>query len=195
MASTRTHEIEADLERTRRHLDETLFRLKEQLSPGQLVDQAVGLMRERRGDAYLRRLGETVRDNPIPVMLLAVSLAWLMVASSRRHDRETAIPRRRALVPRETAPGVLQEPAGATVRGARPAPVQVQPDAGPAEPVRAPERTGDPARVSAAGEVRGMETGEVRHRSPVAAAAGVTPVPPATPPRPTSPIRTEEKVS
>jgi gas vesicle protein len=73
-------EIEADIARTRAEMDETLAALERKLSPGELVDKALGYMGGPR--EFYENLGDTVRDYPVPVTLVGIGLAWLMAAQS-----------------------------------------------------------------------------------------------------------------
>lgn len=75
-------EIEDDIARTRAEMDETLAALERKLSPGELVDKALGYMGGPR--EFYDNLGYTVRDYPVPTTLVGIGLAWLMAASSGR---------------------------------------------------------------------------------------------------------------
>ncbi len=48
------------------------------LSPGRMVDEALVYAREAGVADFGRNLGRSVRDNPLPVALVGVGLAWLM---------------------------------------------------------------------------------------------------------------------
>jgi len=74
--------IERDLAETRARLGYYLDELTRRLSPGQLVDQGVAYLRDGQGAAFARNLGTQVRDNPLPVTLSALGLAWLAASSS-----------------------------------------------------------------------------------------------------------------
>lgn len=76
-------QIEREIDQTRREISHTIDALTEKLSPGQLLDQALGYVKEG-GGAFVGNLGRSVRDNPVPVTLLGVGLAWLMM-SGRSH--------------------------------------------------------------------------------------------------------------
>src|SRR3712207_1154829 len=84
--STDTRHIERELEDTRSRLDATIDALQQKLSPGQMVDQAVTYFKEGGGVEFTHNLGRTVRDNPLPVLLIGASIAWLAVSgtTSRR---------------------------------------------------------------------------------------------------------------
>lgn len=84
--SVDTTRIERDLESTRARLDATIDALQQKLSPGQAVDQFITYLRDGGGAEFGRNLMRTVRDNPVPVALIGVGVAWLMVGSTRRHN-------------------------------------------------------------------------------------------------------------
>ena len=71
-----------EIEQTREEIDRTLLTLEDKLSPRELWDQAIrwsGGAKE-----FSENLGRTIRDNPIPATLLAISLIWLMIAGTSR---------------------------------------------------------------------------------------------------------------
>lgn len=72
-------EIEREVEDTRDRVRETLGELREKMSPGQMVDQVFDLARNSGGGDFTRNLGRTIRDNPVPVMLIGAGIAWLMM--------------------------------------------------------------------------------------------------------------------
>lgn len=74
-------EIERDIDRTRARLGRTVDRLEQRLSPGELVDQLLGTAREQGGE-FAANLGRSVRNNPMPVILTGVGLAWMMASSN-----------------------------------------------------------------------------------------------------------------
>jgi gas vesicle protein len=82
--SAETSRIERDLEHTRARLDATLDALQQKLSPGQMVDEAMTWFKSGSGAEFGRNLGGNVRDNPLPIALIGVGVAWLMVSASRR---------------------------------------------------------------------------------------------------------------
>ncbi|MEO8715593.1 MAG: DUF3618 domain-containing protein [Acetobacteraceae bacterium] len=70
--------IERDLNSTRARLDSRLSELASRLSPGQILDEGLDLLRTREGVDFTRNLSGAVRERPIPVALVGVGLAWLM---------------------------------------------------------------------------------------------------------------------
>lgn len=81
MTSTSDHrsarEIEADLERERAGLADTLDELQDRVSIDRLSREALGLIRSNAG-SYARSLDEAVRANPIALAVTAAGLAWLV---------------------------------------------------------------------------------------------------------------------
>lgn len=87
--------IERELAETRARLDVRLEELERRLSPGQLVDRGLDYLRHGQGAAFARNLGAEVRDNPLPVAVTSIGLAWLMSASAlswNRHDDASRVP-------------------------------------------------------------------------------------------------------
>lgn len=79
-------EIERDIQRTRSEMDDTIDRLSEKLSPGNLLDSALGAFRRidtpSKGDvkSSLKESGqsltEVVKEHPAPFALCAAGLLW-----------------------------------------------------------------------------------------------------------------------
>lgn len=80
--SMETDRIEADLNQSRHRLNDTLNALGDKLSPGQMVDEVLGLAQGQAGQ-FAAKLGSQVRDNPMPTILIAAGIAWLML--NNRH--------------------------------------------------------------------------------------------------------------
>jgi hypothetical protein len=74
--------LEREIDQTRADMDQTLGALERKFSPGQLLDQAMSFAKEHGGD-FATNLSQSVRENPMPALLTAVGIAW-MVASSNR---------------------------------------------------------------------------------------------------------------
>ena len=76
--SRRPHEIQAEIERTRREMDGTLNAIEHRLTPGQLYDQGMHYLRNNGGTEFVTNLGNQAKRNPMPVALVGIGLAWLM---------------------------------------------------------------------------------------------------------------------
>jgi len=86
-----TSEIERDIARTRAEMSETIDAIQQRLSPGQMFEQLLHYFSSGSGrsfadgaGAFARNMGRTIRDNPVPVALVATGLAWLMVSRGRQ---------------------------------------------------------------------------------------------------------------
>jgi hypothetical protein len=105
--------LERDVESSREKLDGTLAELQSRLNPSSLAEELTGT-RDPAGAAALtaERLSETVRANPLPVLLIGAGLAFLAFATMRQ-----AAERRRLRVLSEEA---LKAPSDATLPGNHP---------------------------------------------------------------------------
>ncbi len=72
-------EIRAEIERTRAEMHDTVDQLEARISPGQLLDEVWGRFRQNG----VGGLGDVVRDNPVPLALMGLGVAWLAVTSGR----------------------------------------------------------------------------------------------------------------
>ena len=78
-------EIEADIRRTRAEMDETFDALGDRLHPDYLKEQAKDALRDTARDAGSSMI-DTLRDNPIPSLIAALSVGWL-IAKGGKDDR------------------------------------------------------------------------------------------------------------
>ena len=78
-----SQQIQADIERRRGELDRTLTLLERQLQPRRLVDQGIDYLRDNGASEYLSNLGRATREQPLPLALVGVGLAWLMMTNGR----------------------------------------------------------------------------------------------------------------
>jgi gas vesicle protein len=102
-------EIEREVEETRARLTGTVEQIKERVSPNQVAEQAMDWLRGSGGKEFLGNLGTAVRDNPVPIMLVAAGIGWLALSGNRRGSttsRYEAAPRLRepAAYPGESYP-------------------------------------------------------------------------------------------
>jgi ElaB/YqjD/DUF883 family membrane-anchored ribosome-binding protein len=120
---TSSAQLEQEAEQTRAQLARTLDELRERITPGQLVDQAVDYAKDSGGGVFVRNLGNQMTANPLPVALIGAGVAWLMLSNGTRSARssrvkEGAIDRaRRAAIDTaarmaDTAPGAASQVAG-----------------------------------------------------------------------------------
>jgi hypothetical protein len=76
-------EIEHDIDDTRAEVQATLEALEHKLSPNRLLDMTLGRVREHGGE-FAGNLGHAVKENPLPLLLTSIGIAWMMMSS--RHD-------------------------------------------------------------------------------------------------------------
>jgi ElaB/YqjD/DUF883 family membrane-anchored ribosome-binding protein len=81
-----TAQLEREAEQARADLTATLDALRSRLTPGQLLDDFVDSARDGAPGRFVHNLGRNVQENPLPLALVGVGLAWTMVstAMSRR---------------------------------------------------------------------------------------------------------------
>lgn len=83
-------EIRRDIERKRAEMDRTVDELEHRLSPGQLLDQALGWARGAGAGGGARGAAESgagfVKDHPVPLALLGAGAAWLAAEAASGHS-------------------------------------------------------------------------------------------------------------
>lgn len=109
-------EIEREVEGTRAQLNETLGALRESASPGQLMDRAVDYLRGSGGADFTRNLGETVRDNPLPVLLIGAGIGWLLLSGKQDKGRSGTAAEPQRLLPAPTGIGQAETRRSGAVR-------------------------------------------------------------------------------
>ena len=80
---SQSEQFEREAEETRWQLAGTLEELRDRMTPGRVVDQLIDYTRDGPAAEFLRNLGREVRENPMPLVLIGIGIAWLMLASSR----------------------------------------------------------------------------------------------------------------
>jgi ElaB/YqjD/DUF883 family membrane-anchored ribosome-binding protein len=86
-------QLEREAEQTRSQLAQTLDELRERITPGQLMDQAVDLAKDSGGGQFVRNLGRQATVNPMPVALIGAGIAWLMMSNGRQAPKTASIKR------------------------------------------------------------------------------------------------------
>ena len=74
-------QLEREVEAQRVRVEERLGEIKERLSPGQLLDEALSYTKHG-GAHFASNLGSQISANPIPATLVGVGLAWLISANA-----------------------------------------------------------------------------------------------------------------
>jgi ElaB/YqjD/DUF883 family membrane-anchored ribosome-binding protein len=85
-----TERMEREVAEHQRRLAGTLDELEDRLSPGHLLDEALRGLRRSNAPSNMRtfaeNLGRSARDNPVPMTLLGLGLAWMAFSSDQRGD-------------------------------------------------------------------------------------------------------------
>lgn len=79
----RPDQIEDDIERKRAEVSSTIDAIQSKLSPGEMMDEALQYLRNNGAAEFGKNLGRSVRDNPVPIALIGVGVAWLMMSGGR----------------------------------------------------------------------------------------------------------------
>jgi ElaB/YqjD/DUF883 family membrane-anchored ribosome-binding protein len=74
----RPEQILTEIHRTRDELEKTLTAIEHRLTPGQLVDHGIDYLRQSGANEFVHNLGGAAKQNPLPVALVGIGLAWLM---------------------------------------------------------------------------------------------------------------------
>jgi ElaB/YqjD/DUF883 family membrane-anchored ribosome-binding protein len=99
-------QLELETEEARARVNNTLEELRTRTTPGQLVDQVIDYARDSSGGEFFTNLSRQVVNNPMPVVLLGTSLAWLAIRQARRStnaDRGSDIPDATASMARDAS--------------------------------------------------------------------------------------------
>ena len=75
--------LEREAEGIRSELAGSLAELRFRVTPGQIIDQLTDYARQGPAADFLRNLTREIRENPIPVLLIAIGIGWLAIAASR----------------------------------------------------------------------------------------------------------------
>jgi hypothetical protein len=88
-----TRELQQDIAQTRTHLDQTLNAIEQRLAPRQLLDEGLDYLRHSGAREYVANLGQAAKNDPLPLALVGVGLAWLMMSNGRHgsdHQSDTS---------------------------------------------------------------------------------------------------------
>jgi len=72
-----TEDLEQDIAQTRTRLGDTIDRLQGSLPPSDVFDDLIGSGRPDFGNVF-GPVVATIRHHPVPVLLIAVGIAWLV---------------------------------------------------------------------------------------------------------------------
>lgn len=80
---TQGDRLEQEARRVRARMTQTMEELRARITPGQMADQLADYARQGPAAQFIRNLGREVRENPLPLTLIAIGVAWLIVANGR----------------------------------------------------------------------------------------------------------------
>ncbi len=80
-----TDRIEQDINNSRSALNDTIERLGGKLSPGQIVDEVLGVAQGQFGQ-FTTNVGKQVRDNPLPLLLIGAGIGMYVLNQRQGHD-------------------------------------------------------------------------------------------------------------
>jgi hypothetical protein len=78
-----SEQLRREAEEARWQLSVTLEELRDRITPGRVVDQLIDYTRDGPVAEFLRNLGREARENPMPLALIGIGVAWLIIASNR----------------------------------------------------------------------------------------------------------------
>ena len=88
-------QIERELDEQRTRIDARIGEIKERLSPGQLLDEALSYTKHG-GAHFAANLGQQVSANPLPAALVGIGLAWLIASNTAGEKAARPAPLARA---------------------------------------------------------------------------------------------------
>jgi hypothetical protein len=74
-------QIEADIDHTRTELGEILDALERRLAPRHMLERGVDMLKETMS-GNTGKIGETLRDNPVPLALIGLGVGWMLLSST-----------------------------------------------------------------------------------------------------------------
>ncbi|MBD8494183.1 DUF3618 domain-containing protein [Pseudomonas syringae] len=106
-------ELEREVDAQRSSIGQIVDALERKMSPGQWVDQALAYTRQNGGE-FVGNLGQSVRHNPLPTLLMSVGVAWLMIGQRSTAASSTASPSGSMLEPLADSVGSVKDKVQAT---------------------------------------------------------------------------------
>lgn len=76
-------ELEREIDQQRAEIGNIVHALENKLSPGELIDTALGYVKGGGGE-FFSNLSNTVKANPVPTVLTSIGLLWMMAGQNRQ---------------------------------------------------------------------------------------------------------------
>jgi hypothetical protein len=91
---TKSEQFEEQARRARARLSETAEALRTRMTTGEVVDQFADYARQGPPAQFFRNLTREAVENPLPLTLIGIGVAWLIIASRLSRARvEHSVPR------------------------------------------------------------------------------------------------------
>jgi ElaB/YqjD/DUF883 family membrane-anchored ribosome-binding protein len=84
--STATEALEREVEATRDRVERTVDAIKDKMSVGHILDDVVRYTARHGGSDMAGNLGRQIKENPLPLALVGVGLAWLVFGKGQARD-------------------------------------------------------------------------------------------------------------
>jgi len=84
----RPDQILAEIDRTRGAMDRTLSEIEQRLSPRRILDEGFDYVRNSGATEFAQNLGGAAKQNPLPVVLAGIGIAWLMTLGRQPAQRD-----------------------------------------------------------------------------------------------------------
>lgn len=81
-------ELEREIDQKRAEIGNIVHALENKLSPGELIDTALGYVKGGGGE-FFSNLSNTAKANPVPTVLTSIGLIWLMAGQNRQPPAHT----------------------------------------------------------------------------------------------------------
>ncbi len=81
--------LEREVEAQRDRVEQRIGEIRDRLSPGQLVDEMLSYTKDG-GSQFAGNLGKQIASNPVPTVLLGISLAWLFAGGNQQPQHAQA---------------------------------------------------------------------------------------------------------
>jgi len=78
-----SRQIQADIDRTRANMDRTFDAIESKLTPGQLLQEAWGILKGGSGAGASKAL-RIAKEHPLPAAVIGLGVGWLLLDSSRQ---------------------------------------------------------------------------------------------------------------
>ncbi len=101
------NDLEKDIEASRARLDQTIDRIQDRLTVTGIVDDMLGNVRKTPLSGAYDGALDAVRRNPVPVLLIAAGIGWLLHRTGKDRTRASTA---RAIAPKDVPP-VMPAPA------------------------------------------------------------------------------------